>query len=554
MSVSRSMPGVSRATGGGGGSSPPQRPAQQAKPNRRGVHLTSLILLLVIQIVMYELFPHFTQWLEFDIFLRKVWYLGPWASLGLLSWQYVKNQKLIQLLQDKTGVPLGSHRRPIAVVATLAIVFLIWDVFIFAGTDLLTYHTYASDFKVREGLIPSAPAFVRFTPLRNACTDIGNSVSETGQHIDCSYVQPMITDHGFGYAAPITPSGIYNTFFTKNPGFLVLDDSLKADEDPGKRLVRIDETQDIGQGMEWFDNLNYQLAKTDFFADFDTPHFLSLDPQQPQKLTLIVPKVKYGFLFRLPYWGGDVLVNSDGKIEDLTAEQAQKDPRLAGKWIYPMSLARQYVHLQNYAAGHGLLTPVARLSGLFEIEDLTGDNQFPFLSQGSDGKPYLVTATKGQGTAQGLFRMYFTDASTGVGTYHEFNSHEVVYGAGASLKRVFNVPGYQWNNGAGTSGVAVAIEPVYIVRPNDPVLYWKYTITNVNHTGISATAVVNASRPDDIRVFTKRVEFEEWMEGVDTSTPAAASSGGSHKDQVLRMISDLARQLDALRQEVQTLH
>ncbi len=549
MSMSRSVSGVDRT--GGRKSLPPQA-EHQAKPNRRSVHMVSLGLLLLIQFVMYELFPHFTQEIEFNFILRNVWYWGPWALLGMWLVRYSKREGIVSTALRGDELRLAKHRRPIAVIATLIVLFVIWDIFVAAGTNLLTYHTYASNFTVREGLIPSEPAFVRFTPLKNACTDIGNSVSETGQHIECTYVQPMITDHGFAYAAPVTPSGIWNTFFGKNPGFLVLDDSMKADSEPSKRLVRIDEEQEIGQGMEWFDNLSYKLAKTDFFANFDTPHFLALDSGQPQKLTLVVPKVKYGFLFRLPYWGGVVLVHSDGKIEDLTTEVAMKDKRLAGKWIFPMSLARKYVHLQNYAAGHGLLTAVARLSGLFEIEGLIGNNQFPFLSQGSDGRTYLVTATKGQGSAQGLFRMYFVDASTGAGTYHEFKSHEVVYGAGASLKRVINIQGYQWNNGTGSSGVAVAIEPVYIVRPHDPVLYWKYTITNVDHTGISATAVVNATRPDDIRVYQKRADFDAWMHGKDTSI-TAVTSGNNPKDQVLRMIDDLAKQLDALRRQAEAL-
>jgi hypothetical protein len=513
------------------------------------VLIVSLLILLFVQFVMYELFPHFTQQVEFNFILRGIWYWGPWALLGLWMLRYGRRTGIFR----NGDTRLGTHRRPIAVVATLATLFIIWDVFVSAATDLMTYHAYATGFTARDGLIPSAPGFVRFTPLENACTDIGNSVSSTGEHIDCDYVQPMLTDRGFGYAAPITPSGIYNTYFGENPGFLVLDDSMAVQSDPRKRLLRLDEPQRIGQGMEWFDNLAYVLAKTDFFANFDTPHFLPLDPAQPKKLTLVIPKIKYGFLFRLPYWGGNVLVHPDGKVEDLDAEQVKKDPRLIGKWVYPVSLARRYVHLQNYAAGHGLLTPFVRLSGLFEIETLSSGNQFPLLTQGGDGRPYLVTATKGQGSAQGLFRMYFTDASNGAGSYHEFDPHEVVYGAGASLKRVNNIQGYQWYDGK-SAGVAIAIEPVYIVRPDEPAtLRWKYTITNVNHTGVSATAVVNAARPDDIQVFHQRAEFEAWLRGADV--PAAASPGsvatapsspGGDRARLLRMIDDLRKEVEKL--------
>ena len=273
---------------------------------------------------------------------------------------------------------------------------------------------------------------------------------------------------------------------------------------------------------------------------------MALDPEKQETLTAVVPKVKYSMFFRLPYWGGVVIVHASGKVEDLNAEQAMADPRLAGKWIYPISLARTYVLVQNYASSGGIFSSFGRFAGKLEVERLQGDNQFPFLTQGSDKRPYLVTATKGEGSAAGLFRMYYVDAASGVGSFHEFTSHEVIYGAGGAMKRVSNIPGFQWRHEGDkeSSGVAVPIEPVYIVRPNDPNLYWKFTVTNVSHSGISATLVSLASRPDEFKVFTKRADFEAWLQG-KAATPEAPTvkTDGVGIAPLMKQIRELNTQL-----------
>lgn len=521
-------------------------PVEPLRPRRGLVWAVNLATLLVTSIVMYQLFPHFTQNVFFDGILRNGWYIAPWL---LFAWYAVRVWR-----RGFDISYLGEHRREIAVGITLVVFALLANVMVYAMTDYLTYRAYASNFRERGSLVAAAPGYVRFTPRQNACADIGNSISTTSEHVGCTHVQPIITAAGFGYATPIMPSGVLQTFLMSNPGFLFLDDSFAAEGDPTKRLTRIDDVQQVGPGMEWRDNLDYVLAKTDFFANYDDPHYLALDPANPQKLTMVVSKIKYGLFFRLPYWGGVMLVHSDGRVEDLSAEEAMRDKRLAGQWIYPISLARRYVHLQNYATGWGIVTSFVRVPGKLEIEKLPGDNQFPFLTHGSNGRTYLVTATKGEGSAQGLFRMYFVDATTGEGTYHQFGTHEVVYGAGASLTRLTNIPGYQWHHGGKeSSGTIVATEPVYVVRPNDRTLYWKATITNINYSGISATAVASASRPDDIKVFNRRADFDAWLYQREAPIAVVAPAGGDLRGRFLRAIEDLAQRLNGLRKEAESL-
>ncbi len=540
-----------RATGNGGG-------GKAAVPDERP-HGTggfwwkfNVIVLAITFGFFYWIFPHLTQNVVFDMILRNGWYFIPGFFLALAALRFGTRNR-----EDLMSGELGKHRRPISVLVTAGTAFVLWCAFVWTSTDYLIYKTYGSSFTARAGLIPSSPEFTRFTPKANACNDIGNSISTSGEHVDCSYAAPMVTSKGFSWVAPIVPRGLWNTLFVNNPGFLVLDDSAGSYANPSKRLVRIDDEQKVGPGMEWFDNLQYKLAHNDFFANYDTPHYLPLDDSKPDKLSLVVPKIKY-FLWRLPYWGGVVIVHSDGRLEDLDAEKAVADPRLKGKWIYPLALSRLYISIQNYGLGWGLLTPFVTIQGNLEIEQLSSGNQFPFLTQGADNKPYLVTATRGQGSARGLYRMYFTDASTGVTTFHQFGQHEVVYGAGAAKARLTNIQGYQWHHEGekGGTGTIIAIEPVYVVRPNDPTLYWKFTITNVTYSGISATAVANSAQPDDIKVFPHRQDYESWLKGNNVSPASAtavSAAGASVRDEVLSKIEGMTRELNSLRGLVQSL-
>ena len=125
--------------------------------------------------------------------------------------------------------------------------------------------------------------------------------------------------------------------------------------------------------MLWFDNLDRQLIFTDFFATYEKPHFLQLDPKQPNKFVAAIPKIKFRF-WRFPYWGGVVLVHDDGAIEDLSREEALADKRLKGQWIAPIGLTRYYVELQNYNVGWGLLSPYVNVTGKMEIPKLPGVN------------------------------------------------------------------------------------------------------------------------------------------------------------------------------------
>lgn|GEM_PF-4990161 len=482
-------------------------------------------------ILIYWIFPDFVQNIVFDLGIRKMALFLPVIPLGYLAWRYAHNE-------------YKSHRRMVTGIVMLGVFSVVWYLGVGFTRDYFVYLAYG-EYQQRDGLVQVERNAVRFTPLQNACVDLANAINISSEHVECANVRPILSmGNRFGYVAPITPSGFLQTFAMNNPGFQILDDSVG----PKQRIRRIDDPQAIGVGMEWFDNLQRKLVLSDFFANYEKPHYLALDLKNPDKLTAVVSKIKYSHFFQLPYWAGVVLVHSDGKIEDLTKEAVLKDPRLKNQWVYPMELDQRYVNAQDYKVGWGPLSPLVRVPGKLEIEKLPGNNQFPFLTQGADGQPYLVTATKGEGSARGLFRMYYRNAYTGEGTYHEFKPDEIIYGAGAALGRATNIQGYTWKQGSSdsSSGTTIAVEPVYLTRRGEASPYWKFTVTNHKNEGISATVVSPGSRPDEMKVFRTRDEFEAWLNS-GTHTPSSVVASKDREATIKEFLDQIDSGVAALR-------
>lgn len=485
--------------------------------------------------LMYGIFPEYLQEVVVEYILRNgvlflVWVPAIWTVYRYFYGDYESERRIIV-----SGVTFFLF--------AIGVMLLIGSI-----RGYLTYSQYAK-YELRNALVETSSRAIRYTPLMNACTDLANPIKTTSEHVSCDHVSPVIYPDGtFGYVAPIDPSGLYQVLEKQNPGFMQLRDSREFAHDQSLRIRRIDDPQKYGLDMQWFDNLERRLVWNDFFASYGKPHYLALDASQPNKLTTVVPKIEYKWLFQLRIWGGVVLVHADGKIEDLSKQQALADPRLKGKWIYPLELEERYIRAQNFSVGWGLLSPYVRVPGKLEIEKLSGSNQFPFLTQGADGNPYLVTATKGEGSARGLFRMYYRNAFTGDGSYYEFSQQETAYGAGAALERMSNIQGYAWSTGKG-GGTIQATEPVYIKRPGDAQMYWKFTVTNLAHSGISATAVVPAAKPDEIKLYHTRDEFDLWLEGrIANSTPSVVDGTTGVKEKINAIITQIEAKLGELKQ------
>lgn len=467
------------------------------------------------------------------VFLLIIMYfVAPVASNALIyravltKWPYVA----ILLLGAAMVWPvfhdlLDGRRRAILVLISVSLMVILAWIGVDSFSEYLTYQAFGN-FAKRSDLLTTSTNGVRYTARQVAYHDMENSITAATEDLEHDDVQPFIgADGSFLYVGQISPDGALQTWTSDNPGYIVYDDRPGVET----KVRRVNEVQQIGMHEEWFDNLELKVYQADWWAVYDDPHYLALDPTNPNHFTVAVPKIKYKY-FRLPYWAGVVLVHADGKIEDLDREAAMADPRLKNQWIAPQALLKHYVWLQNYAMGYWQRW--FRTPGKLEIPNLPGENQFPLLTLGADQRSYSVVATKAEGGGQGLFRMYYGDNATFLLTYYEFDTGATVYGPNAALDRVQNVPGYNWHRetSSSQSGNMITVEPVYIVRPSDQKLFWKFSITNTEYRGDSAVVVVNAENVDRLTVYKERPLFEAWLHNLETVAPTPASTASAAPD------------------------
>jgi len=384
-------------------------------------------------------------------------------------------------------------------------------VFIF-GTMLFNkvseYYMYtklAKDVTVLDGYVPINKDVFRFTPRIVAYNQMESTVRARTEKVDWSHTRPYLENSGFGYVAPITPDGLRPQYFKKNPGFVKYDDDFNADP----VIQRIDQPFEIGEEMLYTDNIKRQLYFDDFFSKYPRIHYMTLGEED--KFYAVAPKIKYkyGFpFFFIPYWSGTAIIDESGKIEDLSREEIQKDPRFKGKWMAPLALFNEYVDVQDYAVG--FWNTFTSVDGMLSIPNLP-DNEYPLVIYTDTDDTYLVIDTEPQGSGRGLFRVYYQNAQTGEILMYEPPTTEPIIGPRGAMSKVYSLKGYHWFDGQ--SGTMVALEPCYLTKKekDSEVLYWKFSITSLDKTRVSATVVVEATEGGEMIEFQKREDFENWL-------------------------------------------
>ncbi len=419
---------------------------------------------------------------------------------------------------NKRGIAIRGF---VLIIAAFAFYMIPWS----AVEYVSRYFTYTqlATFEDRDAPLVTHPEKVRYTPRINAFNDIEQSITAPQEVVHFADTVPFISDEGFAFATQITPDdGLvpYNGFFTPNPGFVLYYDN---ENHTGPRVERVDEEQVYGLRKAWFLDAWWRVYNEDRFSIFEDPHYLRITHEDGSVEHLTVfPQIKH-YWWRLPYWAGIAVVNSDGEVTMLSVEEATADPRFARQWIAPMSLMRQYVEDQTMQAGLVQNWFGLRSDGRLTVPDLDGVgdyvNQYPFLTVAADGTPYAYVTTRPVGGGDGLVAMYYLNLATGARSRYVFGTDEIVYGVSAIMARVTSIGGYTWYQESkdSSSGQTLATEPVYIVRPGEPDrIYWKVTVTNIQYRGISAQVVFDATDPNRFRIFDGgdrgRTQFYDWLE------------------------------------------
>lgn len=340
---------------------------------------------------------------------------------------------------------------------------------------------------------------VRYLPMDVAARYGDNRVQDPLYHL--GDFDPLDVGDQLNWVAPRVPSGEWNKLTGRNDGLVVVrnDGSVETLAQP----------MTYGEDMHLGKNVTWQLLRRRYWVDYPEIYYV----QTAGEVVGVVPYVGYRFVFpvRVPYWAGVAVFHSDGRIEDLTPEQAQADARFERQRLYPEQLARQVA--AAWAYHNGIFNAWFRHVDQGEIPRLAdSSNQMPFLLPGPEG-PIWFVAAEPYGPAYGIYKMFLFDAHTGALSLVELPVDSSLLGPNVATGYVRSAfPSYSWytRNGDQSSGNMIATEPRPFVHGGQ--LYWMVSVTTVESAGITHTALVNA-RDASILYFNTLPELQDYRAG-----------------------------------------
>ena len=505
--------------------------------------LRGIASLLLFCVLFYFIDPSIVNGLFFNFLVEGL----PYLLLGIFFLFFIYKALMAYAKKNQVRATMWG---------VLAMSTFIFGTMLFSKvSEYYMYHKVASDITELDGYIPVNKNVFRFTPRIVAYNQMESTVRARTEKVDWEHARPYLQDDGFGYVAPITPDGLRPQYMKKNPGFIKYEDDFDKDT----VIQRINQPFEIGEEMLYTDNIERHLYFDDFFAQYPRIHYITLG--DPNKFYAVAPKIKYkyGFpFFFIPYWSGTAIIDDAGNITNYTREEIKTDPQFKGKWMAPLNLMREYIAVQDYAVG--FLNTFTSVDGMLSIPNLP-NNEYPLVIYTDSGDTYLVIDTEPQGTGRGLFRMYYQNAQTGEIFMYEPPNTDPIIGPRGAMSKVYSLKGYHWFDG--TSGTMVALEPCYLTKNEGgkEVLYWKFSITSLDKTRVSATVVVEATEGGEMIEFIERKDFENWLQSkevtsnpIDPSTPNISSPvvGGTDMNVRLQKVEGLLqealKELEALKQ------
>jgi len=331
---------------------------------------------------------------------------------------------------------------------------------------------------------------------------------------------------------PRLPDGALLYFLKKLSGFVVVDvDTLE-------RKVTIDNQEFVySEGVGIFDNLYYRLPFVSYFSDYGEPVYLKDD--QDEWVT-VVPLIKYrGFPFTVPYWGGDIVIKSDGTMTAYTAEQAQQLSYVKDNRVYPKELVEQYTHA--YAYKNGLI------NNWFVHKDQTSVTEYSpgedvFHVATTEGFKQMVVAEP-SGRSYGIYKILIIDATTGKREIVEFDQSTQLTGpivAADYVKKEF--PTYDW------SAFFLSEPRPVIVNDN---LNWLFSIIPNDSAGIAASVFLDA-KTNEVTKTDSQSQIDAFLAGQavtssDLTTPTTVT------DQINEKIQSIETELTKLKELLKTI-
>jgi len=296
----------------------------------------------------------------------------------------------------------------------------------------------------------------------------------------------------------LIPDGVVNFFVLKDKGAVYVDMTTSE-----KNTKIIEQDMEIGEGMGVKDWYKWKLYKEKYWVNYEDPNFIPTENQ----LHIAVPIISYKYhwkfptFYTVPKWTGTALIDSEGKVEFLTPEEAKKHPVLMDQKLYPERLTRYYVNSFRYT--RGIKNKLFYHTDQLEIADVPEQqNEQPFLMVTVEGKKWFI-ACEPYGEAHGIFKVFLIDARTGKIQFNEQPKEGLLGPVKACDYIRKENPMVDWNR-------MVPVEPIPVTMQGK--LYWQTRIIPNDASGIAYTAMVNSQTTDVVELKTDK-EIKRFIKG-----------------------------------------
>jgi len=328
-------------------------------------------------------------------------------------------------------------------------------------------------------------------------------------------IDPIIINDEFYWVSPRVPNGIWNWLTQKTDAILLLNErgELKPDM----------ETFQVGQGMGFFDGIWWQIRAKRYAARY--PEIFYVPKPEEEGWLAIAPYITFRLAFPsfVPQWGGVMVINPNGEIEDLSPQEAYEDHRLQGYRIFPENLAKLKASRWGYRYG-GLLNVLFSHKEDLDIADLSNTkNDMPYFLPTSWGPQWMVAANP-SGPSNSIFKIFWFDVRTGNTRLTEFDPQTSLIGPNSGKGYVRSeTPGYTWRDSE-EGGTYLAIEARPLVK--EGTLYWIYAITTDEYSGVGLTALLDSRNSERVLHFCSRQSFYDWQAGKSSSDSLPCTTRG----------------------------
>jgi len=344
-----------------------------------------------------------------------------------------------------------------------------------------------------------------------------------------------IVNGSMAWVFPLIPDGMIIQFTLKNYGIVFIDATT---QERSSQIVQ--KNMNIGEGMQIFDNLWWNLYKTEYLVTTDDPYYITYNDD----IYTVVSTTKYSFhnflglFYTVPRFGGVFLVNSAGDVQFLTPDEAKENSLLKDNRIFPEDLARFYI--ESYKYNKGIINRFFIHENQIEIRDFVTYNKQPYLMYTESGLKWFIS-TEPQGESHGVFKIFMIDAITGHIEMFELPIEETLTGPMKATDFVRREnPMVDWTRFR-------IVEPLPFIK--NGILYWKVVVIPNDAAGIAYQAFINSrtnlvielQEDRDIQLFIKGMfETEKPKEDLKSDTIKIIKD---KINEISELIKDLERKL-----------